>query len=121
MTRRNLEMYRGDTKAFCVIVKNNGVVVDITNYNIQMTAKYSQSDADNSAVFTVTYPGDIQLTDPTNGEMLVRILPAKTSGLSSGQTYRLYYDIQLSSGSTVVYTVVSGILTIYSDVSITAA
>jgi hypothetical protein len=118
VNRRNLEMYRGDTYVFDVTVLNAGNPINITDYQFRMTAKYTITDTDVDAVFTISSPGNIELTDPSNGEVTVTISPANTSSLERGQTYRLYYDLQMYSAPGTVYTICNGILKINPDVSV---
>lgn len=119
MSRRNLTLTRGDTFPFTTVVYNGSSTIDVTGYQFRMTAKYDIQDADSSAVFSITSPGQISLTDPTNGKVLITILPTNTSGLQRGLTYRLIYDIQMYNDPATIYTVSSGILTVLPDVSTT--
>ena len=120
VNRRNLEMYSGNTFSFDVTVLNAGSAVDVTGYSFRMTAKYSVTDSDNDAVFSITSPGQIALTDPSNGEITVTIPPSSTSSLETGQTYRLFYDLQMYNDPGIVYTICNGILKVVPRVSLTA-
>ena len=93
MTRRNLEMYRGDTYPFDVTVENAGSPINVTGFTFRMTAKYDISDSDSNAVFSITSPGNITLTDPTNGEILVTIPTSAISSLpcSHRQCHRYFH------------------------------
>ncbi len=118
VTRRNLTTYRGDTFAFEVTVTNAGNPINVTGYDFRMTAKYAVSDPDSNAVFSITSPGNILLTNPSVGLVTVVVPSTATSSLKTGQTYRLQYDIQMYDNPGVVYTVASGILHILPDCSI---
>ena len=120
MVRRNLEMYAGDTFPFEVTVENNGSGMNITNYSFRMTAKYDIKDADVDAVFSITSPGNITITDAANGDILVTVPASATSDLEIGFTYYLQYDIQMYSDPGTIYTVCSGILKVNPTVSRTA-
>lgn len=117
MTRRNLEMYRGDTLPFRVTVTNVGEPVNLSGCTFTMTAKYDISDTDVNAVFSITSPAYIVITDAINGIISVTIPPSATSSLPP-RTVRLYYDIQMIDGANI-YTVTSGFLNVTPDVSIT--
>lgn len=119
MTRRNLDMYRGDTYAFEVTVENAGSSIDITDFDFRMTAKYDISDSDSDCVFSITSPSSILKTSPSQGLILVTIPVSATENLTRGLTYILPYDIQMSSGPGTIYTICSGLLTVYPDCSIT--
>lgn len=118
MTRRNLEMYRGDTYPFRVEVTNAGSPVNLSGCTFTMTGKYDITDTDGNAVFSISSPTYIIITDATEGILSITIPPSATSSLPP-RTVMLYYDIQMIDG-TNVYTISSGFLTIYPDVSITA-
>lgn len=115
MTRRNLEMTRGDTLPFQVIVKNAGNAIDITGYSFRMTARYAIGEA---VVFTLTSPGQISITNAASGIINVTVPPSATSSLAPRE-YRLAYDIQAYSSAQTIYTVCSGTIVVDPDVSIT--
>lgn len=117
MTRRNIDITMQDTLQFYVTVENAGSPIDITGYQFRMTAKYAITDLDANAVFSITSPGSIALSDPTNGVILVTISPANTNSLEIGQTYRLVYDIQMYNDPGTTYTICSGFLNVFPDVS----
>lgn len=118
MTRRNLELYRGDTFPFVVTVTNAGVAVNIDGFQFRMTAKYAIQDADINAVFTIVSPTDIVITDAVNGKLLVTIPPSATLILEP-RVYRLQYDIQMYNDPQTIYTICSGILLVTPDCSVT--
>lgn len=120
ITRRNLQFYRQDTVPFSVTVENQGSPIDITDYSFRLTAKYSVTDSDSNAVFSITSPGNIIKTDAANGELLITIPSSATSSLEIGFTYRLYYDLQMYADPGTTYTVMSGIITVFSDISQTS-
>lgn len=118
MTRRNLEVIRGDSYPFTVDVKNNGNPVNISGFLFRMTAKYAISNSDAQAVFTLTSPTDIVTTDAVNGKLLVTVPPSATTALQP-RVYRLQYDIQMYNDPQTIYTICSGILLVSPDCSIT--
>ncbi len=120
MTRRNLEMVRGDTLPFRVTITNAGSSVNLQGSAFRMTAKFDISDSDNDAVFSITSPSYIVITDAANGIISVNVPPSATSSLPPREC-NLFYDIQMEDGTQSIYTVSSGILTVYPDVSITTS
>lgn len=116
MTRRNLELYRGDSLPFSVTVTNAGNPVNLTGFQFRMTARYSIGG---NIVFSIVSPTNISITDAVNGEIFVTIPPSATSTLQS-KVYRLQYDIQAYSNPETIYTVCSGILLVNPDCSISA-
>lgn len=120
MTRRNLEQYRGDTFPFQVDVTNAGNPVNIAGYQFRMTAKYTVTDPDSNAVFSITSPGYIAITNAAQGILNITIPPSATLSLQP-KIYRLPYDIQMYNDAQTVYTICSGLLTVYPDVSITTS
>lgn len=120
MTRRNLNMYRGDTLPFRVTITNAGSSVNLQGASFRMTAKYDIGDTDGDAVFSITSPGYIIITDAINGIISVNVPPSATSSLPPREC-NLYYDIQMEDSTESIYTVCSGILTVYPDVSITTS
>ena len=64
-------MTRGDTQAWTITVlkdDGSGLPEDITNAVVRMTAKYNIDDLDASAIFQLTSPATIVITDGPNGE-----------------------------------------------------
>lgn len=120
MTRRNLNMYRGDTLPFRITITNAGSAVNLQGAAFRMTAKFDIGDTDDDAVFSITSPSYIVITDSLNGIISVNIPPSATSSLPPCEC-NLYYDIQMEDGTQAIYTVCSGILTVYPDVSITSS
>ena len=120
MTRRNLEMVRGDTLPFRVTVTNAGDSVNLQGASFRMTAKFDIGDSDGDAVFSITSPAYIIITDALNGIISVNIPPSATTSLPPREC-NLYYDIQMEDSTESIYTISSGILTVYPDVSVTTS
>lgn len=120
MTRRNLNMYRGDTLPFRITITNAGDSVNIQGAAFRMTAKFDISDTDADAVFSITSPSQIIITNALSGIISVNIPPSATESLPPREC-NLFYDIQMEDGTESIYTVCSGILTVYPDISVTTS
>lgn len=122
----NLIMYRGDSKqfAFQIINQLDKTAIDLSGWNIRFEAKWEYADPDGSAVITKTNPSGITLTDPTNGQLTVFIVPGDTTAIRGdgepvipySPATDLYYDLQGTDPSGAIYTLVSGKLTIRPEV-----
>lgn len=113
-----LSMTRGDTFAFNLAVTSAGAPFNLTGCSIRVTAKWDYANLDAAAVFTRTIGSGVTVTNAAGGLATVVIAPSNTSTLPANPV-NLYYDIQVTDGSSNVYTVNSGILTVSPDVSIT--
>ena len=112
-----LTLVRGDDKTYVVVVKNSlGVAVDLTSSTIKFTVKYNYNVADSAATIqkTTADPAEISLTDPTNGEFEIYVLPADTQ-LVVPLAY--VYDIQIDLASGKRVTPVVGTFTLLRDVT----
>lgn len=114
-----LDMIRGDTFKFDIIVIQNGARVNLTGATLIMTAKYNFTDADVDKVFRRDNggTGGIVVTDAVEGEATVTLISANTSGLAAHRV-DLVYDLQLVNASSEVYSVMRGSLIIRPDVTI---
>lgn len=118
MTTENLELRRGDTHVFDLTILNAaGTAMNLTGATVRFTAKNNLSDADGSAVITKISPSSgIVVTDAAGGLARLTLLPADTSSITQERV--LYYDVQVTDGSSVVTTVLEGTLAIRLDVSV---
>lgn len=114
----NLSMTRGDTLQFTLTVTQSGAAYNLTGCSIRMTAKYDPTDLDASKVFVRTVGSGITVASPTTGIAAVALTAANTSSLPAAPV-NLYYDIQVTDGSSNIFTVVSGTLQVLPDISIT--
>lgn len=114
----NLSMTRGDTFSFTLTVTQSGAVYNLTGCSIRMTAKYDPADVDASKVFVRTIGSGITVASPATGIAVVALAAASTSSLPAVPV-PLFYDIQVTDGSSNIFTVVSGTLTVLPDISIT--
>ena len=79
-------MTRGDTQAWTITVfkdDGSGLPEDITNAVVRMTAKYNIDDLDANAIFQLTSPATIVITDGPNGECVATTLVTSTNALTT--------------------------------------
>ncbi len=116
---QNLIVKRGDTSIFGLTVTQSGAAYNLTGATIRMTAKWNLADADGSAVFFRTSPSTgISITSAAGGLATITLSAANTSSLPATPV-NLFYDVQVTDGSSNPFTVQDGILTVLPDVSVT--
>ena len=105
----NFSYYRGDTNEFVIRPKNsNGSAFDLAGYSADFfiaTARGSTS---------VTQYEAQAVVDSTNDLVTCTILPGVGSQLAPG-TY--VYDVQIDSGASLVYTLLTGSITVTDHIS----
>lgn len=104
------DFYRGDTVPIKITISQNSIPVDITASNIKLTLKKSKNDPD---------PGALQktavLTNPTAGEALIELASADTDI----EPRQYYYDIQWTNSSGDIRTLMSGVVSVLRDITLT--
>lgn len=120
----NYQMFRGDSLILDVEVtyKSGGstVPLDLSSGKMWMTAKNKYTDSDVDAVFQVSSPGDITITDALAGKARIVVPGSATTGLAFGTDatpIQLVYDIQVKTSLGIVQTVATGKITILPDVT----
>jgi hypothetical protein len=107
----NFNYYRGDTYQFVIRPKNaNGTTMALDDY-------------ENNAVFTIanrrgslgTQVEATATVDITNDIVTCTIEPAQGRLLSAGTSY--VYDVQIDNGAGVIYTLLTGSITVTDDIS----
>lgn len=107
----NFNYYRGDTYQFVIRPKNaNGSTMSLDAY-------------DGNAVFTIanrrgsagTQVDATSVIDTANDILTCTIEPAQGRQLTAGTTY--VYDVQIDNGAGIVYTLLTGSITVTDDVS----
>jgi len=118
----NEELTRGDNRTIPFTVYDaNDAVVDITGSSVWFTVKALYEDADSVAKITkkntAAGGGDSQiaLTDPTNGEGEIHIVPSDTASMDADEEYIYDLQVKLSGGKT--YTVKNSTMTLNYDVT----
>ena len=112
-----LQITRGDTSALNVTCyQSDGVTaLNITGYTLWWTAKNSASDADPGVIQKTTTGGGITITNAAGGIATVNLVPADTSGLSTGVA--LLWDLQAKDGSGNITTLAAGMVAVTADIT----
>lgn len=106
----NLSLYSGDTYEFVVVPRNSdGTDFSLTGYTAAMRIASSRGA---SPSFSVPVQTTVNTTLNT---ITCTILPGVSGSLSAGQTY--VYDVEITNGSTKVYTLLTGNVTVTEDVT----
>lgn len=106
----NISLYSGDTYEFVVVPKNSdGSGFSLTGYT---AAARIASSRGTSPAYSVA----VQTTVNTSlNTVTCTILPGVSSALAAGTTY--VYDVEITNGSTRVYTLLTGNITVTEDVT----
>ena len=108
----SINYYEGDRYEFVIYPKNAlGATFNLTGYTSTFTIA---SALGASPSFSVGGQATINLDEGTYKITCV-ILPAVGRQLVAGTTY--YYDVQISSGTDVVYTLLKGTISVTADVT----
>lgn len=106
----NLSLYSGDTYEFVVVPRNtDGSDFSLTGYTAAMRIASSRGA---NPTFSTPVQTSINTTLNT---IICTILPGVSSALSAGTTY--VYDVEITNGSTKVYTLLTGNVTVTEDVT----
>lgn len=106
----NINYYEGDTYDFIVYPKNaSGNTFDLTGYTSTFTIASSVGPSPSFVV------GGSAVIDEAKTKVTCKILPAVGRQLVAGTTY--YYDVQISNGSELVYTLLKGTISVTADVT----
>ena len=81
---------QGSDFALSIIMKNDGIPVDLTGYSGRGQLRESKNAANPTASFVVT------ITDAVNGALTVEMLHSVSSGITAGV---YWYDIEIYLGS----------------------
>jgi hypothetical protein len=104
----NFNYYRGDRYEFVIRPKNsNGDAFDLTGYSGSFFVASARGEGKTQYEMQAVVSG---VTDTVT----CTILPGAGEGLVAG-TY--VYDVQIDSGPTLVYTLLTGTITVTDDVS----
>jgi hypothetical protein len=98
----NFSYYKGDTAEFVIRPKNaNGTTFDLSGYT--------------SEFFIASARGDNQaVVNSVNDTVTCTILPGVGTTLDAGS---YVYDVQITSGPSVIYTLVTGTITVTEQVT----
>lgn len=106
----NINYYEGDTYDFIVYPKDAvGETFNLTGYTSTFTIASAVGPSPSFAV------GGSAEIDTAKTKVTCTILPSVGRQLVAGTTY--YYDVQISNGSDLVYTLLKGTITVTADVT----
>lgn len=111
---QSLRMHSGDSKTLDVTVKNTaGAVVDLTSFTATWEASVLNADGSFAASPSITKStvSGITITDAEGGELQIVLQPSDTDSLTGD----FYHELELTSGGGVISTVMTGKLTIDTD------
>ena len=107
----NFSYYRGDTYQFIVRPKNaNGTVFTLDDY--EDDASFTIANRRGS---TGTQVSATATVDTTNHIITCTITPEQGRELTAGTTY--VYDVQIENGASIVYTLLTGSITVTDDIT----
>lgn len=101
------EFYRGDTKRIRLVISRNSIPIDITGATILFSMKQKMSDT----VLALQKTG--VLSNPLTGEAIITLDSADTLNLLG----KYYYDIQITSSTGEVSTLICETVNILQDIS----
>lgn len=105
----NFGYYKGDTYEFVLRPKDaNGAEFDLDGFTAAFTIATSRGD---SPTFSVAASASV---DTVNNTITCTILPSVGNQLDAGS---YVYDVQITSGSTVIYTIVTGNISVTEQVT----
>lgn len=109
----NIVAYQGDDENFVLTYTVGGVVANLTGYSAQMDVRTRKDASVPVASFTSGVGGGITIDGP-NGKLTVA-LPHAVTGALAPVDY--VYDLQITSPSGMVTTIVQGLLSIVQEVT----
>ena len=105
----NLTIDQGSDFAIDLIVKDSGVVKNLTGYSARAHMRSTKSASAIAATFTST------ITDATGGTVKMQLTNAVTSAISPG---KYYYDLELyTSGNAIVSRLMQGTVILTPEVT----
>ena len=105
----NFSYYKGDTNEFVIRPKNSsGSAFDLTGFTAEFFIASSRGD---NPTFSIEADA---VVDAINSTVTCTILPGVGSVLDAGS---YVYDIQITSGPTVIYTIVTGNISVTEQVT----
>jgi hypothetical protein len=104
----NFNLYRGDTTQFVIRPKNaNGSAFDLTGYTSQFFIANQRGSA------ATQYEAQA-VVNATTDIVTCTVLPGVGRQLAPG-TY--VYDVQITTGASVIYTLLTGTITVTDDIT----
>ena len=101
-TKQNFEVYAGDDKEVTITVRDeNSEILNLTGY----TLNWVMSDEDEDAILTKTLSDGLSVATPSNGQVLLTLVPADTEDLEPGI---YHHELEITSSGGKVSTVTTG-------------
>lgn len=111
-----LEIKRGDSVSYTLFFRDeDGVIIDITGYEIRFTVKEKITDTDATALTNGISKTITTHTNPSNGETAISLTPTDTNLIGS-----FVFDIQVKDVSGNITTILEGIINFSKDVTQTS-
>ena len=108
----NIAIYQGDDDAFVLTYSTGGTIADLTGFSAQMDVRTNRSATSTVASFS-NAAGTISIDAP-NGKITVPLPHAVTGALAPAD---YVYDLQITSASGAVTTIVAGLFTVMQEVT----
>lgn len=102
----DLEAKQKDTENYVIVIKDNGVVVDITGYVFVMSIKEKITDTDANAKVRKRVTSH---SDPTNGETTITLTGSDTNQTVNSSTQTYVYDIVMVNTSSEEKSLMDGV------------
>ena len=101
----DLEVFKKDSENYTIIIKENGVGVDITGYTFIMSIKEDIDDTDAEVKVRKEVTSH---SDPTNGTTVIELTSTDTDQTVSSSTQKYVYDIVMVDTEDKPITLLSG-------------
>jgi len=117
MTDNTLTIFKGDNVTLFVQITESDASADISGFSFIFTVKDNISEPQLNAeiIKSSDIASEITLINPSIGEIEIYILPNDTKNLSGEG--RFYYDIQMTTATGEIYTIVQDYIFIKEDVT----
>jgi hypothetical protein len=112
-TGQNCYVFQGNTHTMIVVVENDGVPVDLTDYDATWVV-YNSTTKETVLTKTTASGGGITIPTPANGEVVISLLPSDTESITPRE-YNQQLDIELDENT--IYTASTGkFIVLYSQI-----
>lgn len=112
----DIEMYRGDTRTFEIVVTRDGRAVNLTGAQaVRAVFKTRSSLPDDEATIALTLSSGVNIVDPINGVIALAFPKTTTSPLEAPQTF--VFDVEVTDSGGNVTTVYQGWMLLKRDVA----
>ena len=104
ISKRTFVIRIGDDFSKLLQITSDGTTpIDLTGYSFKMQIKKCRSDT--TAIATLTSPGDIDISDAANGNIIIKIDHSVTE---TYQEQNAVYDLQWTTDSDIITTILEG-------------